>query len=102
MYQPHQHNFYIFFFYLNEIADYQALVGYNDIKPNPLNTQKDYPTSCEEVFLAGNQLNGFYTIHQKDVLGGLNPFETVMTMLTVFCDFTKPDYYPGSQLLLID
>jgi hypothetical protein len=76
-------------------SSYQVLVGYNDIKPNPLNTQKEYPTSCQEVFMAGNQLNGFYTINKKDIFGGLNPLETKMTLLTVFCDFTKPNYYPG-------
>ncbi len=64
-------------------------MGYNDIKLNPLNTHKTFPTSCQEVFLSGNQLNGFYLINKG---GGQS-----ITLVTTFCDFTKPQFDQGDK-----
>lgn len=64
-------------------------MGYNDIKLNPLNTHKTFPTSCQEVLLSGNQLNGFYLINKG---GGQS-----ITLVTTFCDFTKPQFDQGDK-----
>jgi hypothetical protein len=65
-------------------------VGFNDIKPNPLNTHSTLPRNCKEVYLAGNQLNGYYFING-----------TTGTTETVFCDFTQSPSSRGIQQTII-
>ena len=67
-------------------TDYQTLMGFNDIKANALNTHSALPRNCRDVYLAGNQVNGYYFIDG-----------TTGTTETVFCDFTQSPSSRGNN-----
>ena len=47
---------------------------------------KTMPTSCIDLFIAGNQINGFYTVKGSST-----------QLVTVYCDFTLASNAPGAR-----
>ena len=48
-------------------------------------TLTSMPTSCNDLFIGGNQINGFYTVKGSS-----------SQLVTVYCDFSKASNAPGA------